>query len=226
VDQGCLRHDREGVVTVGGGTVQVRFVDSEWTVPSAELVQSVQTQVDPTANQGEGMGTAPIGHAVNVQGATGAAIDVSFTLTFDTGVTWSSVQGAVKAAIQSYFDELVTLGPTSTAGRPISQIETKILNVAGVIDITGTRNQRKDRELFPWRRTQFPSWGWSRMELKEYWPRYLQDLIEFDQIAGAEQPVHKGRPGRPERAERLLHGQPVRIWLSALGNISGPVGGP
>ena len=26
------------------------------------------------------------------------------------------------------------------------------------------------------------------MELKEYWPRYLQDLIEFDQIAGAEQP--------------------------------------
>ncbi|WP_050698603.1 putative phage tail protein [Anaeromassilibacillus senegalensis] len=26
------------------------------------------------------------------------------------------------------------------------------------------------------------------MELKEYWPRYLQDLIEFDQIASAEQP--------------------------------------
>lgn len=26
------------------------------------------------------------------------------------------------------------------------------------------------------------------MELKEYWPRYLQDLIEFDQIANAEQP--------------------------------------
>lgn len=26
------------------------------------------------------------------------------------------------------------------------------------------------------------------MELKEYWPRYLQDLIEFEQIAGSEQP--------------------------------------
>lgn len=26
------------------------------------------------------------------------------------------------------------------------------------------------------------------MEIKEYWPRYLQDLVEFDQIAGAEQP--------------------------------------
>ncbi len=86
------------------------------------------------------MGTAPIGHAVNVQGATGAAIDVSFTLTFDTGVTWSSVQGAVKAAIQSYFDELVhTWADVDSLVVRISQIETKILNVAGVIDITGTR---------------------------------------------------------------------------------------
>lgn len=130
----------EGVVTVGGGTVQVRFVDSEWTVPSAVLVQSVQTQVDPTANQGEGMGTAPIGHAVNVQGATGATIDVSFTLAFDTGVTWSGVQGDVKAAIQTYFDELVhTWADVDSLVVRISQIETKILNVAGIIDITGTR---------------------------------------------------------------------------------------
>lgn len=26
------------------------------------------------------------------------------------------------------------------------------------------------------------------MVLKEYWPRYLQELIEFQQIVGAEQP--------------------------------------
>lgn len=26
------------------------------------------------------------------------------------------------------------------------------------------------------------------MKIKDYWPRYLQDLVEFDQIAGAEQP--------------------------------------
>ena len=26
------------------------------------------------------------------------------------------------------------------------------------------------------------------MVLKEYWPRYLQELIEFQQIANAEQP--------------------------------------
>lgn len=26
------------------------------------------------------------------------------------------------------------------------------------------------------------------MKLKDYWPRYLQDLVEFQQIANAEQP--------------------------------------
>lgn len=26
------------------------------------------------------------------------------------------------------------------------------------------------------------------MELKAYWPLFLQDVVEFDQIAGAEQP--------------------------------------
>lgn len=128
-----------GVVTVGGGTVQVRFVDSEWTVPSLELVQSVQTEVDPTVNNGEGLGIAPIGHVVTVKGATGTTIDVSFALTFDTGVTWASVQGAVKASIQSYFDELVrTWADVDSLVVRISQIETKVLNVAGIIDITGT----------------------------------------------------------------------------------------
>lgn len=128
-----------GVVTVGGGTVQVRFVDSEWTVPSLELVQSVQTEVDPTVNSGEGLGIAPIGHVVTVKGATGTTIDVSFALTFDTGVTWASVQGAVKASIQSYFDELVrTWADVDSLVVRISQVETKVLNVAGIIDITGT----------------------------------------------------------------------------------------
>ena len=128
-----------GVVTVGGGTVQVRFVDSEWTVPSLELVQSVQTEVDPTVNNGEGLGIAPIGHVVTVKGATGTTIDVSFALTFDTGVTWASVQGAVKASIQSYFDELVrTWADVDSLVVRISQIETKVLNVAGIIDTIGT----------------------------------------------------------------------------------------
>lgn len=124
----------------GGGTVKVVVVDSEWGVPSPDLVQSVQEAVDPVWTQGTGVGLAPIGHVVTVAGVQGTTINVSFSLTFDTGASWASVQTAVKAAIQSYFDELIhTWADTDSLIVRVSQIETKVLNVAGVIDITGTK---------------------------------------------------------------------------------------
>ena len=124
----------------GGGTVKVVVVDSEWAVPSADLVQSVQKEVDPVGTQGTGIGLAPIGHVVTVTGVRGTTINVSFTLTFDAGASWTSVQTAVKAAIQSYFDELThTWADTDGLIVRVSQIETKVLNVPGVIDITGTK---------------------------------------------------------------------------------------
>lgn len=123
----------------GGGTVKVVVVDSEWAVPSSDLVQSVQEAVDPVGTQGTGVGLAPIGHVVTVAGVRGTTINVSFSLTFDTGASWASVQTAVKAAIQSYFDELThTWADTDGLIVRVSQIETKVLNVAGVIDITRT----------------------------------------------------------------------------------------
>ena len=66
--------DGVGVVKVyptwnGGGTVKVRILDSEHNVPSPELVQKVQELVDPIETSGEGLGIAPIGHKVTVEGA-------------------------------------------------------------------------------------------------------------------------------------------------------------
>jgi uncharacterized phage protein gp47/JayE len=123
----------------GGGTVKIILLDSEWGVPSAELVTFVQNDVDPVGHQGEGVGIAPIGHVVTVAAVTGATINVSFTLTFSSGVTWESVQTAVQTAIQDYFDDLAKVWADSeNLIVRVSQIETKILNVEGIIDITGT----------------------------------------------------------------------------------------
>ena len=62
----------------GGGTVKIVFVNSDWGIPSSDLVNSVQTAVDPVQNQGVGDGIAPIGHVVTVEGVTGTTINVSF----------------------------------------------------------------------------------------------------------------------------------------------------
>lgn len=47
------------------------------------------------------------------------------------------------------------------------------------------------------------------MQLKEYWPRYLQDVIEFDQIAGAEQPEF-------EKAVQDVRSAPDDFFLVSL----------
>lgn len=53
----------------GGGTVKLRLLDSDNNIPSSELLELVQTQVDPVQNSGEGLGIAPIGHSVTVESA-------------------------------------------------------------------------------------------------------------------------------------------------------------
>lgn len=124
----------------GGGTVKIVFVNSDWGIPSSDLVNRVQTVVDPVQNQGVGDGIAPIGHVVTVEGVTGTTINVSFTLTFSGSATWSTVETSVKKAIQDYFDSLAkTWDEQENLVVRVSQIETKVLNVEGVIDITGTK---------------------------------------------------------------------------------------
>lgn len=124
----------------GGGTVKIIFVNSDWGIPSTELVNSVQTAVDPVQNQGAGDGIAPIGHIVTVEGVTGTTINVSFILTFSGSYTWSMVESSVKNAIQDYFDSLAKVwDEQENLVVRISQIETKVLNVEGVIDISGTK---------------------------------------------------------------------------------------
>ena len=143
----------------GGGTVKIVLVDSEWSVPSSELVEEVQEAIDPVGTQGTGVGLAPIGHVVTVAGVTGTTIDVSFTLTFSGSASWTTTQEAVKAAIQSYFDDLTrTWADSENLIVRVSQIETKVLNVDGIIDITGTTINQGPR-IFPWMPTKSPSWG-------------------------------------------------------------------
>ena len=124
----------------GGGTVKIVFVDSDWSVPSSTLVDTVQTAVDPTQNQGEGVGIAPIGHVVTVTGVTGTKINVSFKLTFAAGYTWDTVKAGVTKAVNDYFAALAKdWANQSGITVRVSQVETKVLSVDGVIDITGTK---------------------------------------------------------------------------------------
>ena len=122
----------------GGGTVKLVILSSEYKPPSQELVDSVQVVIDPEENPGQGIGLAPIDHTVTVVGAAGQAVDIGLHLTYASGYNWNSVQDGVTAAVENYFALLRQEWENETVVVRISQIETRLLEVAGVVDLRDT----------------------------------------------------------------------------------------
>lgn len=124
----------------GGGTVKCTIIGANWNAPSETLVDEVQTIVDPTVNQGKGLGTAPIGHTVTIKGVKEVPINVTTTLTLADGTTITQVQQPIEEAIAGYLLGLRKSWANAT-GIIVreSLIEASILNVPGVVDITNTK---------------------------------------------------------------------------------------
>ena len=123
----------------GGGTVKVVITDSENKKPSAELINSVQTTVDPEQNHGEGMGIAPIGHIVTVEGVTETAINLVFNISLAEEWTWEDIKPHIEEVIDKYFTELNSSWDESgNIIVRISQLESRILELVGIVDIADT----------------------------------------------------------------------------------------
>lgn len=132
----------------GGGTVRIVFMTSEYKVPQPEFVEQVQTEIDPTKNHGEGIGIAPIGHTVTVQGCTSSDVSIGLQVSFDSG-TFEDHRAEIEAVIDNYFEDLngkwqdtqkVSVDAYSNSGIiiRISQIESRILDLDSVTDIQHT----------------------------------------------------------------------------------------
>ncbi len=128
----------------GPGTVSLVIKDSDMGAPSEELVEAVQEAVDPTEQTGQGVGLAPIGHKVTVTGAEWATVNVAATITYQSGWNWDLIKDSAEEAIDGYFLELSTRWPDDGAiVVRISQIEMRLLNLPGVLDVTGTTLNNK-----------------------------------------------------------------------------------
>ena len=122
-----------------GGTVLLTILNSEFDTASEELIEIVQKTIDPEEYAGEGYGLAPIGHVVMVKSASGREIVIKTKVTFDTGYSWTSLRSEIESAIKNYFAELRTeWADTSYLIVRVSQIETRILNIRGIVDIQNT----------------------------------------------------------------------------------------
>lgn len=122
-----------------GGTILLTIINSEYDPASDTLVKNIQNEIDPEENAGNGYGIAPIGHVVTVKSADAVEIYVKADITFDAGYGWNNRQTLIENAISDY---LLSLRKT-WADAPyliirVSQIETHILKIPGIIDIRDT----------------------------------------------------------------------------------------
>ncbi|SDT26264.1 Uncharacterized phage protein gp47/JayE [Paenibacillaceae bacterium GAS479] len=122
----------------GGGTVKATIIGSDYEPPNTGLVEEVQTIIDP-GKTGQGIGMAPIGHKVTIAPALPIAMNIVTQLTLQAGTTTAQLERDVRTAIEAYFLSL----RRSWSGEDrlvvrISQLETRILSIPGIADITGT----------------------------------------------------------------------------------------
>lgn len=132
----------------GGGTVKLVIIDSSFKVPSKELTDDVQEKIDPISNNGKGLGIAPIGHIVTVEGVKETEINIRFNITYQSSWVWEDIKLHAENIIDNYFKELNTdWENTENIIIRISQIETRILDLEGVIDIGNTSINGKEENL-------------------------------------------------------------------------------
>lgn len=131
----------------GGGTVKVVIIDSQFKAPTQQLIDEVQEIIDPIGMQGEGLGTAPIDHIVTIFGVSEETIDIDFTITYETGWAWDDIEVQVKNMVDQYFIELGSIWASAVTYDDdqsgvtvrVSQLETRLLGITGVLDVTDTQ---------------------------------------------------------------------------------------
>lgn len=125
--------------TANKSYITIQIINSEYAVPSSELITLVQTTLDPTQNQGEGDGLAPIGHVVNVEGVIATTINIVSSITLKSGYVWEDISSNINTCIDNFFLELAKeWANLDNIIIRISQLEAKLLGVIGIEDIANT----------------------------------------------------------------------------------------
>ncbi len=129
----------------GGGTVRI-VITSKDGVPDTSLLEKVQNEVDPVS--GEGLGIAPIGHSVTVEGAKGKVINIALKITCQTNYSFETVKEKLNETVDVYFKELSENWPDSgNVIVRVSQLEKRLLDTEGVLDITYTALNGSEKNL-------------------------------------------------------------------------------
>lgn len=119
--------------------INIYIIDSSFGAASSSLVAIVQDLVDPTQSQGEGDGKAAVNQKVIIQSAGEVTINVSATLTLDTGYDIEEIAPQVPEKIEAYLLDMRKKWESNEQTEDvvrIARVEAAILTIEGVLDVT------------------------------------------------------------------------------------------
>lgn len=137
----------------GGGTVKCSIVDTEFNSVSEDLIKKVKNIIDPTENEGTGLGLAPIGHVVTITTPQVVEVTIEAKIHLITGYVIDQVKETIKKSINEYLKSLrKNWGIADDMNRYelsiyISQITMSILKVVGVANVTDIKINSQSKDL-------------------------------------------------------------------------------
>lgn len=154
-------NEREGIgacqiypIWAGGGTVKISAVDSDYAPLTVQALDDLQQAIDPTRD-GQGLGTAPIGHIVTVSTPEEVVINVAANVQTALGFTPEQLAPLVAEEIDIYLRSL-----RRDWGNPVSQdinayalavyqarIMAVMLRVKGVLNVTELTLNGQDEDI-------------------------------------------------------------------------------
>ena len=119
----------------GGGTVKLKILGADYKAATASVVSEIQQAFDPTQDGG-GVGIAPIDHIVTVDTASEIPINVTATINYMTGYSWSDISETFKTKFEAYLLDLrKTWEDEDNLIVRVGQIENILLDLEGVDDV-------------------------------------------------------------------------------------------
>ena len=128
--------------------IAITIIGQDYRTPPQDVITATQTAVDPVVNSGEGEGFAPIGHRVFITGVKETTVNITTTITCESGYTTEALTSYINQAVDEYLLSLRTgWEENDTIIVRILQIEAAIVKIKGIIDVTGTLINGTDDNL-------------------------------------------------------------------------------
>lgn len=131
-----------------GRRIEIYFLDASYNIPDNTLVSKIQELIDPSGQQGDGMGEAPIYHTVDVYPCEAVSIDIVSDIVLDTDYTWENIAIKIEEELEQYYTGLAkTWENENNVTVRMVKINTVMAGIEGVIDVQGTTINGKQENL-------------------------------------------------------------------------------